>query len=261
MKTLPLIFAAAGMLSSSWAQEPRSALQALKVLSRSDAANVTRIVAREGNPSPGRWHFIVYDGAAQRGFRECVVAEGELVASREVSQFADRLKLEDVVGASVLKVDSDKAAKLAQEYAQANQMQVASVDYDLAKEGVKAVPVWKVSCLDEEGALLGELSVTATQGAVISHDGFLLEPKGAPGKARPHRASVKPEPAEPAHSEPAARPANAAPAPVAAKPSVKPARNPMSATLVSTRSGAGGPVPLLPEVSAGRRLFNRLFQR
>ncbi|MDB6174785.1 MAG: hypothetical protein JWL59_4096 [Chthoniobacteraceae bacterium] len=254
MKTLFLIFASAGMLG---AQEPQTALQALKVLSKSDAANLTRIVAREGNPGPERWHFIVYDGAAPRGFRECVVTGGEIVASREVSQFADRLKVEDVVGGGVLKIDSDQLAELAQEYAQVNQVEIVSLDYDLTKAGEKAVPVWKLSCLDEKGIAFGELSVTATQGVVISHDGFLEEPikkprKGTQTKASRLQTSTKPESApEASRSESTKRPTKATSA-----------SGTGSRTIIKVASTKKPDTPQAGEKPwAGQRLFNRVFRR
>ncbi|MES2571567.1 MAG: hypothetical protein V4710_16120, partial [Verrucomicrobiota bacterium] len=123
MKTFFFCFPAAlCFLGVAQAEEPQSALQALRILPKSDAANVARVVARGGNPAPERWHFIVYDGAARKGFRECVVVAREIVASREVSQFANQLKLEEVVGESLIKIDSDKVARLAHEFAEANQM-------------------------------------------------------------------------------------------------------------------------------------------
>ena len=153
-----------------------SALGALKLLPRGEAKRLARIEARDGTPVPERWYFIVHDPKAETGVHEYVVAGGEIVASRDVSQFAESLRPDDVFGGDALKINSDRAAKLAQQYAFANNMTVATMQYELKKEGAAAVPLWNVTCLDEAGKELGRLVLTAGKGTVISHEGFAAEP-------------------------------------------------------------------------------------
>lgn len=168
-----------------------SALGALKVLPRGEAKRLARIEARDGTPVPERWHFIVHDPKTETGVHEYVVAGGEIVASRDVSQFAESLRAEDVFGGDALKINSDRAAKLAQQYAFANNMTVAAMQYVLKKEGAAAVPLWNVTCLDEAGKELGHLVISAVKGTVVSHEGFTAEPPPplppppAPGTPKP----------------------------------------------------------------------------
>ena len=153
-----------------------SALAALRLLPRGEAKRLARIEARDGTPAPERWYFIVHDPKAETGVHEYVVAGGEIVASRDVSQFAESLRAEDVFGGDALKINSDRAARLAQQYALANDMTVATIQYELKKEGAAAVPLWNVTCLDEAGKELGHLVVSAGKGTVVSHEGFAAEP-------------------------------------------------------------------------------------
>src|SRR5277367_5157233 len=89
-----------------------TALNAIKQLPKGEAKKIARIEAREGTPVPERWHILVNDPKDENGLHEYVVAGGEVVASRNISQFAESLKPADVVGGSSVRVDSDKLADL-----------------------------------------------------------------------------------------------------------------------------------------------------
>jgi len=155
---------------------PGGALNAIDQLPRGEYKKIARIEARDGTPLPERWHIIVHDPKDENGVREYVVAGGELVASRAISQFVETVKPDEVVSSGAVKVDSDKVAKLAQAYAQANNVNIATLNYMLKKEGAEAVPLWNVSCLDETGKEVGKLVVSAGKGTVVSHEGFTAEP-------------------------------------------------------------------------------------
>src|SRR6202012_6071598 len=114
--------------------------------------------------APERWHILVNDPKDENGLHEYVVSGGEVVASRNLSQFAESLKPTDVIGSSNVKVDSDKLSILAQQYAAANNMAIAKLNYTLSKEGVDAAPLWTVTCLDEAGKQLGQIVVSAGKG-------------------------------------------------------------------------------------------------
>lgn len=156
-------------------QAGSTALGALKILPKAAAAKVAMIEAREGRPSPSRWHIIVHDPKEESGLHEYVIANGEIVASRALSQFAESLTPEDVIK-DVVKIDSDRAAKLAQLYAEANNLPLAEMNFELKRDGEGAAPVWNVTCLDAQGNELGRLVLTATKGTIVSHDGFAVDP-------------------------------------------------------------------------------------
>jgi hypothetical protein len=160
--------------------QSESALRAIRLLPKGEAKRISRIEAREGTPAPERWHILVHDPKETNGLREYVVAGGELVAARALSQFAEHLQPGDVVGLDAIKVDSDRAVKLAEQYALANELSIATVDYALRKEGQNAVPLWTLTCLDAGGKEVGKLVVSAGKGTVVSHDGFPVEPQTKP---------------------------------------------------------------------------------
>ena len=199
-----------------------SALAALKLLPRGEAKRLARIEARDGTPVPERWYFIVHDPKSETGVHEYVVAGGEIVASRDVSQFAENLRVEDVVGGDALKVNSDRAAKLAQQYALANDVNVTAMQYELKKDGAAAAPLWRVTCLGEDGKELGRLVISAGKGTVVSHEGFAAEP---PPPAPP--APATPNPVEKLRQPAAvAIVPKATPIPVAVAIPVEPAATP-----------------------------------
>lgn len=153
-----------------------TALQALKLLPKDAWARLARVEAFEGGPAPERWHILVHDTREENGLHEYVVANGEVVASRAVSQFAEELKPDDIIGSEAVKIDSDKAANIARSYAEANNVVMASCNYELKKDGEGAVPLWRVTALDSKGEELGQISVTASKGNVVRHEGFVNEP-------------------------------------------------------------------------------------
>lgn len=148
----------------------------MKLLPKGEAKKLARIEAREGTPEPERWYLLTHDDQSETGLREYVVAAGEVVASRNISQFAETVEPEEVIGNDVVKFDSDKAARLLQHYATANKVPVANVHYQLRKAGPEAVPLWTLICTDARGTEHGRLVVSATKGNVIAHDGFPIEP-------------------------------------------------------------------------------------
>ena len=153
-----------------------TALDALNLLPKGQAKNLAQIEAREGNPAPQRWHFLVHDKSAESGLKEYVVAGGELVATRELSQFAQRMAAEDVIGIGAIKFNSDQAAKLLSQHALANNVSISTINYGLRKEGVEANPVWHLTALDELGKELGNLVIAASTGTIIARNGFPIEP-------------------------------------------------------------------------------------
>jgi hypothetical protein len=175
---LPIVLFVTGASLFAETLSEGSALSALKLIPRGEGKRVARIEAREGTPVPDRWYILVNDPKDPNGLHEYVVAGGAVVASRNVSQFAEALKPSDVFGGDPLRVDSDRVAKIAREYAAANNVLISSINYELKKDGPGAALIWSATCLDEAGKEMGRVSVTASKGAVVSHDGFTAEPPG-----------------------------------------------------------------------------------
>jgi hypothetical protein len=174
--TFPAIILIAACATSLHAQNATTALSAIKLLPKGDLKRIARIEARDGNPTPERWYILAYNPQDEAGLHEYVVAGGEVVASRALSQFAEGLKPEEVIGNEGLRVDSDRAGKLALQYAQANNVVPATFSYQLRKDADDGTPVWNVTCVDAAGKALGGVVVAANKGSVLSHTGFAIEP-------------------------------------------------------------------------------------
>ena len=177
----------AGLIATGFAAGP-TALDAVKLLPKEQRARVARIEARDGTPEPERWYILLHDRSAENGLKEFVVADGAIVAERGISQFAESIAPEQVFGDSV-RFNSDRAAQIAQQYAQVNDVTVATIDYQLRKDGPTAVPLWRLTCHNGIGREVGSLTITATKGAVISHQGFSVEP--APVVAEKSREKLR----------------------------------------------------------------------
>lgn len=174
-----------------------TALGALSLLPKGTAKRVARIEAREGNPWPARWYVLVHDPEQPRGLREFVFTGGKQIATRQLSQFADALSENDVVGADAIKVNSDTVAGVAGQFALHNGVRLASVNYELRKTGDPAVPVWHLTCLDPAGDQLGTIQIHAGKGGILGFDGFQKAPFAeANVVARPDtRSPAAPKPA------------------------------------------------------------------
>lgn len=189
---------------------PGSAYSALKLLPRGEAKQVARIAARDGTPTPERWYILVNDPKDENGVHEYVVAGNEIVASRNVSQFAEVLRPSDVYGGEPMRVDSDRAAQIAREYTDANALEIASMNFELRKDGRGSALLWNVTCLDQAGKELGHVFVTANKGTVVSHEGFTADPVGIvkekPRTQAPAVASIRAVRVEPARPAPTPEP-------------------------------------------------------
>ncbi len=158
------------------APREQSAFAALKLIPASEGRRLARVFAFGAAPYPERWHFLVHAPEAATGLREYVVEGDEVAEPSDVSQYAQSLTKEDVIGRKAVKIDSDRIFETANRYALANGVQVASMNYTLHREGDAGLPVWRVDCLDADGSRAGSLVMTAGRGRVLSHEGFAIEP-------------------------------------------------------------------------------------
>jgi hypothetical protein len=173
-----ILYAASGMAEENAA----TALTALKRIPPEDTAKLVRTEGRDGVPAPKRWYFIVYDPQVKSGFREYAVEGGNPVEARTLSQFVESVLPTDVMPAASLKIDSDMAYRQLESHARAHGIVFSKINYVLKKDGPEAVPVWKLTCLDEAERSLATLTLTAVDGVVVAQSGFIRAPV-APEKA------------------------------------------------------------------------------
>jgi hypothetical protein len=156
------------------AVEVQTALNALKAVPPGNGERLARIDGCDGTPTPERWHFLIYDPQTENGYREYVVADGQVVAEREVSQFGSEFQSTDIIG-NTFRIDSDRVARLALRYAAANNLSVASMNYEM-RRGSLAGPVWEITCFDRDSRPVGWLLVNADDESVLARTGFSKSP-------------------------------------------------------------------------------------
>ena len=154
-----------------------TALGALGLLPKDVASRVARVEGPDGHPFPERWYVLVHDPGLPTGLREYVFAEGQAVANRGLSQFADTVSAEEVIGAAAVKINSNDAAGIAAQFTLHNGQLLGSIRYELAK--IDAVPAWRLTCAAPDGQFLGRVIVHATSGSVLSFEGFPKAPSPA----------------------------------------------------------------------------------
>ena len=156
------------------AEPDPTAIGALALLPKDVATRVARVEGPEGHPFPDRWYVLTHEPAFPTGLREFVICEGKVVANRGLSQFADRISAEDVVGSAVVKLNSPEAAGIAAQFALHNGQLIGSIRYELLK--LDSVPAWRLTCRGQDGGVLGTVVLHATTRAVLSFDGFAKSP-------------------------------------------------------------------------------------
>jgi hypothetical protein len=190
MRLFPVMFLWCAWQATGFSLETRlTALTALKLLPPGAASRVAKIEGRDGDPAPERWHILVHDPTAPRGLREYVVADGAVVADREISQFAETLSAADIIGSSAIKIDSDKAARELQQVASKNSVPLDGINYALQKDAGGNKPVWSVTALDEQGDAIGSVVLSASAGEIVSHEGFSRDAKRDAKSAHTARTS------------------------------------------------------------------------
>ena len=162
-----------------------SALGALALLPKDVATRVARIEGPDGHPFPDRWYVLAHEPSFPTGLREFVISEGKVVANRALSQFADRLSAEDVLGSSVVKLNSPDAAGIAAQFALHNGQLLGSLRYELLK--IDSAPAWRLTCRGQDGTMLGTVVLHATSGSVLSFDGFASSPLQVEVAAAPRK--------------------------------------------------------------------------
>jgi hypothetical protein len=255
MKTALAIVLCVGSALTLSAAEAPTALKSLKALPAGAVNRLAIIDGHDGAPTPARWHFLVEDPTSENGLREFVVAGREVVADREVSQFATRLAPEDVLGKTAVKIDSDAVARTAERYATANELAVVSMNFRLRKDDLTDTPVWTVTCQDADGKAIASLVVDSRDGRVLAHEGFALVPP-------PPMPTIRPVPKrEAAPANPRNRRVNPGerPPPVFQGPDEDDRPVPVRRAEPVRRDRPPLPDPARDVIQPVRRLIHRLF--
>jgi hypothetical protein len=185
----PFLFALA-LATPSLAFAESTAFDAAKAVPKTHAKGVSRLIAPASATAPSHWIVLVHDDAAPNGVREFVVNDGTVTRFGEGSEFAPVLSSANRLTFAKLKVDSTQATQLAAEYAKANALEVAALEYELRQDGNESGALWTVSVFDKTETKLGSLTIAANDGRVVSHPGFAVAPAGEASIVAPALAAA-----------------------------------------------------------------------
>lgn len=130
-------------------------------------AQLVGLTGERGSPQPQVWKFFYLDPSARGGVREITVTNREVTSNRTPLRGFTELGTRAAINLGSLKIDSDRAFQIAE--AQAVQRRIAFhwVDFSL-RVAADGHPRWTLVLLDNMGAPLGSMEVSAETGAVVS---------------------------------------------------------------------------------------------
>src|SRR5688572_6042408 len=100
------------VLSLAAHAEPVSALKACQAVPKLQHKLIAQVAAKGGGPAPEVWTVLAYDAKGPNGLREYTVTAGTLVATRGISDLAEKLAETDAIGMANIKLDSTQVAEL-----------------------------------------------------------------------------------------------------------------------------------------------------
>ena len=156
--------------------DSNSALMALGILPPQYQGNVVKLSADNGNPDPARWYVLAYRDIPEGGLFSITIANGEIVQEKPSLNLGELFKNPSPIAVGRMTIDSPAAFDIAQQFAEANGKNLATVSYVLQQSGADSAPVWQVWCYDRGGRYFGYLQIAATNGTVISTDGLPRPP-------------------------------------------------------------------------------------
>lgn len=163
-----LLFALTCPASFLGAQDQRSAFRSLFIASKeAPGARLVEISGEQGAPQPAAWRFLYADPSARGGVREIVVKGGALESVRTpLKGFTDISTLE-AIPLDSLGVDSNQAFQTANAEATNARLAFHWLDYSL-RTTPSGSAAWRISLRDNANLPVGELSISAATGEIIS---------------------------------------------------------------------------------------------
>jgi hypothetical protein len=166
--------------SDSAPAENATAYRALRVaraaLGGEAFGRLVEVTGRDGVPQPYVWKIVLKEGA--NGSKEIDVADGKIVAQRTLGRPPAST---GVVKLQALNVDSGGAFDAADAQSRKARVRFDSVNYTL-RANESGQPVWTLELFNQNGAGVGTMRLTATDGTVASIDGRLANAPGRPGE-------------------------------------------------------------------------------
>ena len=137
---------------------------------------LVEVTGHDGVPQPYVWKIVLKDGA--NASREIDVADGKIVAQRTVPRPPE---VSGLVKLQALNLDSGGAFAAADAQSRKVRVRFDSINYALRADS-SGQPVWTMDLFNKDGASVGTMRLTATDGTIASIDGRLAEGPGRPGE-------------------------------------------------------------------------------
>jgi hypothetical protein len=151
------------------ASAQESAYQALRHLAAEHGdgiyKQISSVEGREGAPHPEAWRVVVDDPLARGGVREFQVTKGRVASERAPVRFPGS-EAGSPIDFAKLNLDSTGAFTLAEEEAVRAKVGFDAADYNLGPD-TSGKPVWTLRLVDGRGAVVGTISIGASDGRVL----------------------------------------------------------------------------------------------
>ena len=149
---------------------------------------LAEMTGRDGVPQPYLWKIVLQTGTKTTGWKEIDVADGKIVAQHVLTRPPDAV---GVVKLQALNVDSAGAFDAADAQSRKARVRFDAVNYAL-RANEAGQPVWTMELVDQNGAGVGTMRVTASDGTLASLDGRLANIPGRPGETPAVAANAVP---------------------------------------------------------------------
>ena len=139
-----------------------------KTLGKESLGRVVEVTGRDGVPQPALWKITLQEGAG--GTREVDVAGGKITAQRTLP---NPPAAKTVIHFPDLNLDSSGAFDATDAQARKVRVRFDSVNYVLRTSESSGKPQWTLNLFDKNGAGVGAMRLSASDGNIVSIDGRL----------------------------------------------------------------------------------------
>jgi hypothetical protein len=169
-----------GTRAADAAADSATAYRAIRVaraaLGSEALGRLVEVSGHDGVPQPYIWKIVLKEGAS--GSKEIEVADGKIIAQRTVPRPPE---VSGPVKLQALNLDSSGAFAAADAQSRKVHVRFDSINYTLRADAT-GQPVWTMDLFNLDGASVGTMRLTATDGTIASIDGRLAEGPGRPGE-------------------------------------------------------------------------------
>lgn len=173
------------LLTQAFSQAGDTAYQVLRLIGKGHQDYLNRVVevrGTAGQPQPVTWTVVLDDPSARGGVREMDVSKGRVVSEHTPVRAYAGAGANSVMDFKHLNLDSEGAFTVANEEAVKRNVGFDSVDYVLRADPQTGAPQWILRLIDVKRVLVGTITISADNGAVVSTSGF-GNPQGAVASA------------------------------------------------------------------------------